>query len=282
MQRYVLIVADFEVRSKVQKNAIYEVVSPPFGLQNTTNAIWINASGQKIKVFEDEFEESTEKEFIEKSLQDSKTSINFIPSVNSQKTNKMAKTKNTVQAVQLTKTEMAVMQAIAAKGKIGALVDLDLVAKEIPTIDAAKVSRKLKRAGLVEYIWNEDRSRSVSITELGQSSLELPVKEKAVKAAESTAQKKEVAKTTKAPKAGKGSSIVVDIPQAPEPCAAHDSEQEPEFLVKSNPVTKTFTIMSEGVKYTTKAGSLADFKAMKEFTQEEWQTRIANGELTEA
>ena len=53
------------------------------------------------------------------------------------------------------------------------------------------------------------------------------------------------------------------------------------FNVEVDAAKKTFTVESTYGEHTLKVKTLKSFKVAKAYTEEEWLTRIENGELTE-
>lgn len=308
-QKYIKIGQAFKPQSGLQGNltpgtlhlVIQEIVD------EDRKGVYVMGVGRPVKLYPDEFriyEGSVNAEILEeqrknfeKSQQDSKRMPSFVSSVNHLKNKKMNKgTQKTEQSSNLTKTEMQVAEAIIAnplKGKavksdndkmIEAGADLATVDASLPGIDAPKVCRKMHRAGLITYVWNEDKTRTVSITQEGFDAIQLGVrvpKEKAPKAEKVVKEKapkaEKVAKEKEAPAKGKGSSKVAVIPEVTE----DDDNLDDTFDVKANPVSKTFTVTIEGKSYTLKVKTAQEFKDCKANSYEEWLDLVALGELTE-
>lgn len=213
----------------------------------------------------------------EKNQPESNNSIKFVSSL---KQLNMSKKETTVQA--LTKTEMAVVLSIVANPKKGKAVkqdnkalikvpaDLAVVDKDLPGIDAAKVCRKLHRAGLITYTWLEDKSREVAITAEGFEALQIPVKVKGLQ-------------IPVKPKAEKKAKTAKAKPEAEQEDETEEEENEmPEgFKMSANPVAKVFNVtFPDGEKYRLKVKTAQEFKDVKSNTYEEWETLRDMGELT--
>jgi hypothetical protein len=306
--------------SNLLPGTVHEVVQAPNPYKNDRKGVWVMGIRQPVKVFTDEYQIAerpviTEASKIiqnnfEKCPPDSNSSTIFVPvnSFTNLKNKKMStKTQATkeTKAVSLTKTEMTVMTAICSVTKkkvtdakmVGTEAILEEVAKLTTGIDCAKVCRKLHRAGLVTYKWNEDKTRSVGVTEAGFEAMQVPVKVKAVKEpkAEGTAEapkkgnkaKATEQQTAEAPKK-KGPVFSAPGSTAEEAEESEESaddllgEEDEEVTVTSNPVTKLFTITILGDRFTYKAKTLNAFKDLKKLSNEEWVEMQKAGELTEA
>ncbi len=264
------------------------------------NSIFIDVRGRATKIFSEEYLYVNEedaiklKKIFEKSLRDSKLSTIFATTTKQLKNRKMgtAKKAEEVKSSFLTKTEFAVIQAIfenPLKGKavkstdikmISVEADLSSIDETLDGVDAAKVCRKLHRAGLINYKWNEDKSRSVSVTQEGFDAIQLGVKipkEKAPKAEKTVKEAKP--KAEKKTKAVKETKPVEDMSEG-----QIDDELlgVPEgFEVKANPVAKVFNVtFSDGEKYRLKVQTAQEFKDVKENSFAEWEALRDLGELS--
>ena len=189
----------------------------------------------------------------------------------------MAKEKEVVNST-LTKTQAIVMRAICVAldmeisdkkliGKKADLTDKDgkNLLKTEGVMDVPKVCRQLNREDLVVYRWNDDRSRTIEITEEGFKQLQCPIKERTFPA------KKEKPATEAAKSAAKGKEAAKKEPpvvKAQGTAAENDEEEVP--LVKKNTMMKNFLITFQGRKKIVKAKDQAEFDAMKDREPEEW------------
>jgi hypothetical protein len=283
---------------------------PEYAKSTHPESIWVMGFSRPVCILPDEFinyEGPINAEILnifEKSQQDSKKLLYL-----SQETNVKNKSMKNVEKVSaeisnLTKTEMGVMEAIFSnplKGKafksdnakmIAVVADLSVVDANIDGIDAAKVCRKLHRAGLITYAWNEDKSRSVAITQEGFDIIQLGVKvpkEKVAKEPKEKVAKEPKEKVSKEPKAKVSKSKLeddapVDVDNMSEGQMDDHLLGVPKgFEVKANPVAKVFNVtFPDSKKYRLKVATAQEFKDVKSNSYQEWEDLRELGELTSA
>jgi len=307
--------------SNLTPGSVHEVIHIK-GLENTSDGIYVDGVSQPVKVMSDEYsalwpigtngkakkgekfsEEEIEKfrKIFEKSRSESKKKAIFAKnnSINNKtKKKKMSsKTKG-----QMTKTEIAVMEGIASatgkktshKALVGKEANLSEVDAELSGIDTAKVARKMKRAGLLTYEWQNDKEgnrtgeRLIAITQEGFDVLQLGAKEPKKPAPKKKAEKAPAKKKAeKAPAKKKAEKAPAKNKPAVSGVAG-STKEDLEFLIGDEDADfsvtlegKTFTVSSQYGEHQLKVKTLKALKAAKAYTEDDWLTNIEDGKLTE-